>query len=1128
MIVTFVSQCEKRALKKTRRVLDAFADRIGQRTWQTSITKEGLKSVQQSLRKTASKNTAVACHLIRSRTQTDLLWIVGQQHQFNDQGLVPVNRTLKNIAYHQWESYWDYATVIQIVAVIAALLHDLGKATVGFQNKLQSEPAKFTGDPYRHEWLSLKLFIALIEDCHDDQEWLTRFADLGNYLKANPEWYKGIDQEKDTASVECLPPLARLISWLIVSHHRLPIAYDKGEYYYEKSRREKCKNQFILNLDARTFYSSNCFKALDGWVKNAATLHDNGKDHETFWHLKEVVTNSQSWQSHLKRWVNKALGHKPLWTFLYQFNETGSPDDPFVWYLARLCLMVGDHNYSSLPANDVRRVKGDKQFSELAANTRSNKNNKKVPDIKQTLDEHLIGVGKETAHFAHMLPQLPQRLPKLPAKHRPFLKRSHISRFQWQNQSYDLARAVQQDTEKQGFFGVNMASTGCGKTLANARIMHGLGGKEGARFTIALGLRVLTMQTADALQEKLQLDDTSLAMLVGGEANRDLYNLDRQDTSADSQTGSESEEELVKELIPYDAGTIDESQFGTVVSDSSARRLLYTPIVSCTIDHIISASECIRGGRYIAPALRLLTSDLVLDEPDEFGQDDLPALSRLVHLAGLFGSRVLLSSATLSPDMVSGLFAAYQSGREIYNKHTGKGKQPVKCVWFDENKQWQAACGDGHSYQEKHQTFTRKRGKFLAKQPVRRKAEIMSLDEVIPANDSLNYAALANMILQQARQLHDCHHETDNEAGKTVSVGIVRFANIQPLVRVIRAMYQNNIKIEDTALHICCYHAKQLPALRSALENKLDKLLNRKNAKSLLEHQQIQQTIGCNNHTHQIFIVIASPVAEVGRDHDYDWAIIEPSSMRSIIQLAGRVWRHRPELAASQPNISIMESNIRALKYGSTLGIGNPVFTRPGFESKAYKLESHRITELIAPEQLQKVDSVPRINKSEPLEYKTKLDHLEHAVMQSILNASEVNIVNAFWAYNKAHRAWGHLQLLTPFRHQQFRETSYYCEPDIDLGKINFYEYESPEKSQNNYIKYDDIFDRKITSSDSVQPWLNMSVESVLTELSERLGISFEETAKKYTVIDLEDTQDNEGSKFWCFHPYLGFWRNWY
>lgn len=48
MMVTFISQCEKNALKKTRRVLDAFADRIGDNTWQTVITEEGLKTVKKS------------------------------------------------------------------------------------------------------------------------------------------------------------------------------------------------------------------------------------------------------------------------------------------------------------------------------------------------------------------------------------------------------------------------------------------------------------------------------------------------------------------------------------------------------------------------------------------------------------------------------------------------------------------------------------------------------------------------------------------------------------------------------------------------------------------------------------------------------------------------------------------------------------------------------------------------------------------------------------------------------------------------------------------------------------------------------------------------------------------------
>ncbi|UTV98749.1 CRISPR-associated endonuclease Cas3'' [Marinomonas rhizomae] len=97
MMVTFVSQCEKNSLKKTRRVLDAFANRIGDNTWQTLITEDGLLTVKKMLRKTASKNTAVSCHWIRTRARSELLWVVGNKNKFNEQGIVPVNTTLKEV-----------------------------------------------------------------------------------------------------------------------------------------------------------------------------------------------------------------------------------------------------------------------------------------------------------------------------------------------------------------------------------------------------------------------------------------------------------------------------------------------------------------------------------------------------------------------------------------------------------------------------------------------------------------------------------------------------------------------------------------------------------------------------------------------------------------------------------------------------------------------------------------------------------------------------------------------------------------------------------------------------------------------------------------------------------------------
>jgi CRISPR-associated endonuclease/helicase Cas3 len=74
-------------------VLDAFANRIGNNTWQTPITQEGLDAVRKLLKRTASKNTAVSCHQLKSRIRTQLLWIVGNKNKFNNEGIVAVNYT---------------------------------------------------------------------------------------------------------------------------------------------------------------------------------------------------------------------------------------------------------------------------------------------------------------------------------------------------------------------------------------------------------------------------------------------------------------------------------------------------------------------------------------------------------------------------------------------------------------------------------------------------------------------------------------------------------------------------------------------------------------------------------------------------------------------------------------------------------------------------------------------------------------------------------------------------------------------------------------------------------------------------------------------------------------------------
>ena len=135
MMVTFISQCQKNALKKTRRVLDAFANRIGDSTWQTVITEDGLAVVKKMLRKNASKSTAVSCHWIRSRSRSQLLWVVGNKNEFDNQGKVPVNTTSKTI--HLEDRFFLNTKVISLLSHLGGLFHDVGKAMALFQEKLK-------------------------------------------------------------------------------------------------------------------------------------------------------------------------------------------------------------------------------------------------------------------------------------------------------------------------------------------------------------------------------------------------------------------------------------------------------------------------------------------------------------------------------------------------------------------------------------------------------------------------------------------------------------------------------------------------------------------------------------------------------------------------------------------------------------------------------------------------------------------------------------------------------------------------------------------------------------------------------------------------------------------------------
>ncbi|SCC04755.1 CRISPR-associated helicase, Cas3 family [Gilliamella bombicola] len=1104
MNILLVSQCKKNALTETRRIIDQFAERCGERTWQSPMTEAGLQTLYKLLRKTARKNTAVACYWTHGKNLTDLLWIVGDRSQFNQEGRVPTNRTKRNILRSDSENCWQYATAIQLITTMAALLHDLGKATVGFQSKLRAETA-VAADPYRHEWISLQLFLLMIQDCTTNEALFNRLAHFTQYQQQHPNWYKQLTKVEKNDLTQ-LPLLAQWIAWLIVSHHRMPFLPDSLTGDIKNLQ----KIDFdISGLTIRSFYKT--FKAIDKWVKNSHSQHTSPND---FWQLKSDITLSQPWLKKLSRYAAKALNHVPLMQL--------SNIDAFLLHISRLSLMVADHNYSSLSlSNDEAK----KNRAILIANTNYQK------EAKQCLDDHLVGVANFSARFARLLPKITTELPAI-NQHKPFTKRTTIKRFQWQNHAFDLAKSYQQQSEECGFFGVNMASTGCGKTLANGRIMYALSNpKRGVRFTIALGLRVLTLQTGKALRERLHLSDEHLAILVGGRATKTLFELSNEDIEQnDSQKksenqGSESIESLLDEYIDVAESGIADCELGTIIEDSKARQLLYAPIVTCTIDHIIQASECSRGGKYIAPTLRLLTSDLILDEPDDFDQHDLPALARLVHLAGLFGSKVLLSSATLTPDLIAGLFDAYQAGRKIWNQNKQYADNTIVCGWFDEYQQSISQIADTKTFSEHHQQFVATRIHQLAQSAIRRQGHILDLlnyQENKTENQKFNYAVLAKQLLDQAYQFHQDHHQIDKKSQKKVSIGLMRFAHIEDVISLTQQIYEQKKLPNDTAFHIVVYHARQLLLLRSQLEEKLDRILNRSDEQALFSQPEIFQAIKSSKKENHIFIVIGTPVTEVGRDHDYDWAIVEPSSMRSIIQLVGRVWRHRPQKIAQKANVAILGSNLKAIE--SNYRTDQACFTKPGFEEKPlFLLKTHKTNELIPEHQLVNVDAVPRIHSCP--EDGLTLAELEHKVMADLfaINARKSNYVTSYWQQGLAHHHCVHLQAISPFRGNDKTQDEYICQLDDDGNHQFSYAdiaWQTPDDcckdTQNSIIEYKDWS----FANPNIQPWLINSVEQAIAKIAEYFPNKTPyRLANEFCSVSLYRNCS------WYFHPYLGFYK---
>lgn len=1104
-MVTFISQCEKNALKKTRRVLDAFANRIGDNTWQTVITEDGLKTVRKMLRQTASKSTAVSCHWIRSRARSEFLWVVGSKIKFNAEGVVPVNSTKVNLLKSEIENDWKYLPLIKSLTALSALFHDWGKASQLFQEKLHpNSKHRFKGDPIRHEWISVLLLNALV-DGKKDESWLDVL--INNEL-CEKQLIKTAKEQALTPLAK-LPRAAQLVAWLIVSHHRLP--YIKDDWRDEKS------------------------PDLDSMLKRITKEwgYENKQDEQEY--LKRVdycfqfsnglLTESRVWINQLKRWANNLKNHLPL-------LETAMKNGSYrlVLHHARLCLMLGDHFYSSQGA--------DKNWDNsigLFANT-----DRETSALKQKLDEHLVEVARNALNTAHLLPAFEKEPPV--ASDIKILGVASPDAFKWQDKAVVQINNWKdlQDKKITGFFAVNMASTGCGKTFANAKIMRALSvDRKSLRFILALGLRTLTLQTGDEYRDRIGLSKSELAVLIGSKAVAELHNTDNKQQSTQQYEiteeilGSESKQALLNEFIDYEC-ELPEDGLSTVLTCDKDKQFLYAPVLTCTIDHMMAATETKRGGRYILPSLRLMSSDLVIDEIDDFTGSDLIAIGRLIHLAGMLGRKVMISSATIPPDLALGYFNSYKKGWQIFSESRDEAKAYIGCAWIDEFKSNVFSINVKKSdnalelFRNKHNQFIDRRVSDLNKQLAKRKADIVACplrlneDDKCESKQEFYFSTVAQAILTK----HHYHHSIDVKTNIKVSFGVVRVANISPCVALSKYLLQADYP-NDTQVKVMAYHSQQVLLLRHEQEKHLDAVLKRKEqlgeSQKAFSNPIIRDHLDCSQAKNLIFILVATPVEEVGRDHDFDWAIIEPSSYRSIVQLAGRVRRHRTD-EVELPNIGIMQYNLKAFQGNDKHG--EKYFIKPGYEDGwGKRLHIHDINKLVNEKRLyEHLNAIPRI-KIPVQEDKQLLAFIEHQVTGEQLTNFSKSGANTLQGY--LTETWfltALPQVLAPFRKSEVSLNLFLFYSNLE-DKCFFTQKDEARKVMvdinNQVINREGIHNisrMELTVKEHQNLWFERNYQQLLTQyLSEPWLTTLKRVSLRYgeiNIVERENTQYQYNDQF--------------
>ncbi|WP_328248094.1 HD domain-containing protein [Pseudoalteromonas sp. OFAV1] len=939
MVVTIVSECTKKSAIRSRRILSGYLTQVSRRTWTGHLSKNGMDALTTDLKKVATRSNSIACFLHKGLRPSTLLWIIGNSNSFDEDG------TYSYSTFHEKRlvidsNLTDEYKLLKLITMLAGLCHDLGKATIGFQNKLKASLSKKVAerDIIRHE-ISSALILnsvlrrkSLVNLTNKDsiKLYFEQYAqadlnlvseDLQNYLIASKEKSSVITESncsmllERAISMEGMSenPLDTSLLWLVLTHHKLLDGEIKQVANTKKRQRSRVKS-------ADNGQSSSILKMIISKKFLNQNFSNDVQDFLTLTHTGPW--KSQKWLStfsSLVTEVNEILNRKPNILKDLKLEKSNSWITHLV-YKARPSLIYSDY------LSSINKETCEQQEPDLITYANTKEDGGYV--WADSLEKHLLDVQEKSGQIFHkyftefgeqQLSYLEQS--ELPAQMSPRNVKNAATPFCWQDIAASHLRSSVNENEPS--FGIILSKTGAGKTKGAPLILSSAGNK--VRIAVLLGRRSLVTQTYKSyISELIGFKNEDVSMLIGArtvDSQIQKRPHENQENKSFDMGSDAFLDEKEYEFVSSGSNLNLENEVEDIFNKSNEQQMLNSPISVMTIDYMISAVSQTKG--VDTKLLYILKStDLILDEIDDYDAKDLISIGKLLYLSGYYGRKVIIASATSSSVILSSLMESYYLGIG-----DGDSERKELSIYFVADNEPYIEFNRYESLtkaKENLSEFTNKFAETLKSQPIQHKIKFIDVESEIDKDIDFKKVDSALMLM------HQQHHQVTS-GGIKVSVGFVRFNHVKNAQHY--ALHLSEQEFDNTYFKIVCYHSQMLNADRYVTETLLDELLNR-NTNDVVEHPIITELVEqamLEGRTNVKVIVSTTSIQETGRDHDYDWALTEPLSDKSVVQLAGRVWRHRRDKRSVHPAIGIFSNTIKGYQ-----GKERP-WGYPGIESDSVK-----------------------------------------------------------------------------------------------------------------------------------------------------------------------------------------------